>query len=199
MFDRCRRSSAPVALVKYKCDLNNPRGTFARSKILLTEKLTNGILVTPTAVREVSCNKLYFAIVDKLYFPLSICVQFYITHLYNTADRGLWKMITIMKKLLMMIMTKTMITMIISITITTIIITVEWRQRLWNKIETTGYLKSALRDDNLMLTLTNNDPAQQVTTASASILLPIFVQYFRRWVNFPRRVCHMSLSTIMLR
>ena len=48
IFDRCRHSSAAVAPVKYKCDLNNLRGTFARTKILLTEKLTNGALVTPT-------------------------------------------------------------------------------------------------------------------------------------------------------
>ena len=48
IFDRCRRSSAAVAPVKYKCDSNNLRGTFTRSKILLTEKLTNGALVTPT-------------------------------------------------------------------------------------------------------------------------------------------------------
>ena len=46
--DSCHRSSAAVAPVKYKCDLNNLRGTFTRSKILLTEKLTNGALVTPT-------------------------------------------------------------------------------------------------------------------------------------------------------
>ena len=48
IFDRCRRSSAAVAPVKYKCDSNNLRGSFARSKILFTEKLTNGALVTPT-------------------------------------------------------------------------------------------------------------------------------------------------------
>ena len=48
VFDRCRRSSAAVAPVKYKCDSNNLRSNFARSKILLTEKLTNGGLVTPT-------------------------------------------------------------------------------------------------------------------------------------------------------
>ena len=34
--------------VKYECDANDITGTFARSKILLTEKLTNGALVTPT-------------------------------------------------------------------------------------------------------------------------------------------------------
>ena len=34
--------------VKYECDSRNLTGTFARSKILLTEKLANGALVTPT-------------------------------------------------------------------------------------------------------------------------------------------------------
>ena len=48
IFDRCRRSSAAVTPVKYECDANNLTGPFARSKILLTEKLTNGALVTPT-------------------------------------------------------------------------------------------------------------------------------------------------------
>ena len=47
IFDRCCRSSAAVTPVKYECDANNITGTFARSKILLTEKLTNGALVTP--------------------------------------------------------------------------------------------------------------------------------------------------------
>ena len=40
--------SCGVALVKYKCDSNNVITTFVRSKILLTEKLMNGSLVTPT-------------------------------------------------------------------------------------------------------------------------------------------------------
>ena len=48
MFDRCRRSSAVVAPVKYECDLNNLRRTLTRPKILLTEKLMNEALVTPT-------------------------------------------------------------------------------------------------------------------------------------------------------
>ena len=48
IFDRCCRCSAAVTPVKYECDANNRTGTFARSKILLTEKLTNGALVTPT-------------------------------------------------------------------------------------------------------------------------------------------------------
>ena len=54
IFDRCCRSSAAVTPAKYECDANNLTGTFARSKILLTEKLTNGALVTPTpAIRDV--------------------------------------------------------------------------------------------------------------------------------------------------
>ena len=48
IFDRCRRSSAAVTPVKYECDANNLTGTSERSKILLTEKLTNGALLTPT-------------------------------------------------------------------------------------------------------------------------------------------------------
>ena len=48
IFDRCHRSSAARAPVKYTRDSKNLRGTFARSKILLAEKLTNGALVTPT-------------------------------------------------------------------------------------------------------------------------------------------------------
>ena len=35
---------------QYECDSNNLKGTFARSKILLTEKSTNVALATPTAV-----------------------------------------------------------------------------------------------------------------------------------------------------
>ena len=35
-------------LVKYKCDSANLTGTFARSKILLAEKLASRALVTPT-------------------------------------------------------------------------------------------------------------------------------------------------------
>ena len=48
IFGRCRRSSAAVTPVKYECDSGNLTGTFAKSKILLTEKLANGALVTPT-------------------------------------------------------------------------------------------------------------------------------------------------------
>ena len=48
IFGRCRHSSAAVTPVKYECDSNNLVGTFARSKILLTEKLTNRALATPT-------------------------------------------------------------------------------------------------------------------------------------------------------
>ena len=48
IFARCCRSSAAVTPVKYEWDVKNVTDTFARSKILLTEKLTNGILVTPT-------------------------------------------------------------------------------------------------------------------------------------------------------
>ena len=45
IFGRCRRSSAAMAPVKYECDWDNLTGAFTRSKILRTEKLTNGDLV----------------------------------------------------------------------------------------------------------------------------------------------------------
>ena len=48
LFDRCRRSLAAVAPVKCRYDSNNLRGTFGKSNILLTGKLTNGVIVTPT-------------------------------------------------------------------------------------------------------------------------------------------------------
>ena len=48
IFGRCRRSSAAVTLGQYGCDWNNSIYTFARSKILLTDKLANGALVIPT-------------------------------------------------------------------------------------------------------------------------------------------------------
>ena len=48
IFDRCCRSSAAMTPVKYECDSKNLTCTFARLKILLTEKLTSGALVTPT-------------------------------------------------------------------------------------------------------------------------------------------------------
>ena len=44
----CRHSLAAVTPVKYECHSKNLTGTFARSNILLTEKLTKGALVTPT-------------------------------------------------------------------------------------------------------------------------------------------------------
>ena len=45
--NRCRRSSDAATPVKYECDSKNMIGTFARSKILFTEKFTNGSLVPP--------------------------------------------------------------------------------------------------------------------------------------------------------
>ena len=48
IFGRCRHSSAAVTHVEYEGDSNILTGTWARSKILFMEKLTNGALVTPT-------------------------------------------------------------------------------------------------------------------------------------------------------
>ena len=59
IFGRCRRSSAAVTLVKYECESGNLTGTFARSKISLTEKLANGDLVTPTHVHLASEGEIW--------------------------------------------------------------------------------------------------------------------------------------------
>ena len=61
------------APVKYKRDSKNPRGTFARSKILIAEKLTNGALVTPTP--EVSGHRAY------IFSPAAIPGQLW--HIYK--------------------------------------------------------------------------------------------------------------------
>ena len=65
IFDRCRRSSAAVAPVKYECDGNNLPGAFTRPKILLTERLTNGALVTPTPGEM--CHTVY---ISNLFYEL---------------------------------------------------------------------------------------------------------------------------------
>ena len=54
IFDRYRHSSAAVTPFKYQSDSKNPTVAFARSKIskiLLTEKLTNGTLVIVVVLR----------------------------------------------------------------------------------------------------------------------------------------------------
>ena len=48
IFDRCPRSSAAETPDKYEHDLKYLTYTFAKSKFLVTEKLTNRTLVTPT-------------------------------------------------------------------------------------------------------------------------------------------------------
>ena len=48
IFDKCRHSSAAVTPAKYECDAKNLTGALTGWKILLTEKLTNRALVTPT-------------------------------------------------------------------------------------------------------------------------------------------------------
>ena len=58
IFDRCRCSSAAVVPVKYKSDSNNLTGTFARSKILLTEKFTKIVLVTPYFPLQGKCKSM---------------------------------------------------------------------------------------------------------------------------------------------
>ena len=48
IFDRCRRSRAAETPGKYECDLRYLAYTFTKSNFPVTEKLTNGALVTPT-------------------------------------------------------------------------------------------------------------------------------------------------------
>ena len=48
IFDRCCHCSAVMTPVKYESDSKELTGAFARSKISLMEKSTNGALVTPT-------------------------------------------------------------------------------------------------------------------------------------------------------
>ena len=67
IFDKCRSSSATVAPVKYKCESNDLRDTFARSKTLLTETLTNGALVTPQPwYNQCDCRALCKGVQDDL-------------------------------------------------------------------------------------------------------------------------------------
>ena len=48
IFDRCHRSWAAETPDKYECDWKYLNYTSAKSKFLVTEKLTNEALVTPT-------------------------------------------------------------------------------------------------------------------------------------------------------
>ena len=69
IYDRCYRDS------------NNLRGTFARSKILLTQKFTNGALVTPTpeTPRLRGCNVAHVARVIYIYIhDIYMCVCVYV-------------------------------------------------------------------------------------------------------------------------
>ena len=89
IFDRCRRSSAAATPVKYECDSKNLTCTFAISKILLTEKLTNGALVTPISGIELTEHFKYSDIshdcVSHLEFYLinKKCIQNHV-HIYIT-------------------------------------------------------------------------------------------------------------------
>ena len=58
IFDRCPCSLAAGTPVKYECDSMNLKGTFARLKILLIEKLMNRALVTlaPQGARWSGCS-----------------------------------------------------------------------------------------------------------------------------------------------
>ena len=70
IFDRCHRRLAAVTPVKCECDLKNLTSTFAKSKFSLTEKWTNGTLVTthPWTRRSPSCGSHFD------HEPLASCV-----------------------------------------------------------------------------------------------------------------------------
>ena len=55
IFDKCHRSSAATTPVKYERDSYNLTGIFSRSKISLTGKLANGVLVTSTSGQYHCC------------------------------------------------------------------------------------------------------------------------------------------------
>ena len=74
IFGRCRRSSAAVTPVKYGCDSKNLTCTFAMSKKLLTEKLTNGALVTPTPVLNLTTILWWYML--KLYTAIMLIITF---------------------------------------------------------------------------------------------------------------------------
>ena len=63
IFDRCRRSSAAVTPAKYEYDAKNLTGALTGSKILLTEKLMNGPLVTPNP-EELNISMHYLDLFD---------------------------------------------------------------------------------------------------------------------------------------
>ena len=64
IFDMCHRSWAAVTPVKYECDSKNLTVTLAGSKYLLTEKLANGALATPTPGQKgPSAMNIYISIV----------------------------------------------------------------------------------------------------------------------------------------
>ena len=83
IYDRCYRDS------------NNLRGTFARSKMLLTEKFTNGALVTPTpeTPRLRGCNVAHMArviYIYDIYMCVSVCVRVCMWWLWFTVAIIRW-------------------------------------------------------------------------------------------------------------
>ena len=54
IFDRCHRSLAGATVVQVECDLRDLTNIFARSKISLTDKITNPALVTPPSPQSIT-------------------------------------------------------------------------------------------------------------------------------------------------
>ena len=63
IFDRCRRSSAAATPAENECDAKNLTGALTGWKILLTEKLTSGALVTPNP-EELNISMHYLDLFD---------------------------------------------------------------------------------------------------------------------------------------
>ena len=90
IFDRCCRISAVVTPVRYECDTNNLACTLTGSKILLTEKLTNGALVTPTPGQWKSCFRAMVLVVQSYFWCTNLTALFWIPSKIQGAV-SIWK------------------------------------------------------------------------------------------------------------
>ena len=92
IFDRCRCSSAAGTPVKYECDSRNPTCTFSRSKIFLTEKLTNRALVSPTPGPKspVSSNQ---SNIERVNERVGLVISIHIPQIYEMCA-GHWSFIS---------------------------------------------------------------------------------------------------------
>ena len=85
--------------VKYECDANNLTDTFTGSKILFTEKLTNGALVTPTPALEAFTHQVISSLVKALLDINEIgnWVVFNM-HTQYVCRKGLWLLLNLIAR-----------------------------------------------------------------------------------------------------